>query len=295
MTPIVELICCPKCLGKLDINSDIMKCINCGSDFRIFDGKFYFINQVNDQIIPKKSKDVTNPKNWSELRKKNFEFFRNNLKPLLNKNTVVLDLGAGQGYFNKMFRDTNYIAADFYPYANINIVTDLNDRLPFQSETVDFVVMSSVLEHLKKPNHILCECFRIMKPNGKIFVTVPFIIKVHQKPFDYLRYTNFMLEYLFRDVGFIEVKIEEMGNAFDIYRLLTKGYFKIARRSVSTQKLIIKLLSRIFIKFLQLINTYSLLLIRHFIKIIKKGHLLEVEKDYVQGYGLMAKRPPTDL
>jgi len=59
-----------------------------------------------------------------------------------------------------------------------------------------------------------------MKPNGKIFVAVPFIIKAYQKPFDYLRYTNFMLEYLLKDVGFIEVNIEEMGNAFDIYRIL---------------------------------------------------------------------------
>ena len=78
MTPIVELICCPKCLGKLDINSDIMKCINCGSDFRIIDGKFYFIEKVSDKIIPKTRKDVTNPKNWTKLRKKNFGFFKNN-------------------------------------------------------------------------------------------------------------------------------------------------------------------------------------------------------------------------
>ena len=106
-----------------------------------------------------------------------------------------------------------------------------------------------------------------------------------------MRYTNFMLEYLFREVGFIDVNIEEMGDAFDIYRTLTNGYFKIARRNISTQKSIIKLLSRLFLKLLLLINTHSFLLMRHYIYISKKGRLSEEEMDYVQGYGVMAKKP----
>jgi len=39
--------------------------------------------------------------------------------------------------------------------------------------SVDLVLLISVLEHLDTPAAVLAECFRVLKPNGKILINVP--------------------------------------------------------------------------------------------------------------------------
>ena len=45
--------------------------------------------------------------------------------------------------------------------------------LPFQDNSIDIVYSKSFLEHLINPEPILEECFRILKPNGKMLHLVP--------------------------------------------------------------------------------------------------------------------------
>ena len=45
--------------------------------------------------------------------------------------------------------------------------------LPFEDNSVDIVYSKSFLEHLPNPEPILEECYRILKPNGRILHLVP--------------------------------------------------------------------------------------------------------------------------
>ncbi len=77
----------------------------------------------------------------------------------------------------------------------------------FKEQRFDIVVMAEVLEHLHSPHLALENVQRILKENGRLILTVPFIFPIHDQPHDYYRYTRYGLEYLlrhFRDVSITE-------------------------------------------------------------------------------------------
>jgi SAM-dependent methyltransferase len=45
-------------------------------------------------------------------------------------------------------------------------IVDLDEDLPFESETVDRVVSMNVVEALRSPRHFLQECHRVLRPGG---------------------------------------------------------------------------------------------------------------------------------
>ena len=53
------------------------------------------------------------------------------------------------------------------------IAARLDERLPFDSESFDVVTMLAVLEHLEKPAHIMREIARLLRPGGRLLLTVP--------------------------------------------------------------------------------------------------------------------------
>jgi SAM-dependent methyltransferase len=46
-------------------------------------------------------------------------------------------------------------------------------NLPISSESLDMVVLDSVLEHLYCPMHVLSECLRVLKSNGNLVILTP--------------------------------------------------------------------------------------------------------------------------
>jgi SAM-dependent methyltransferase len=59
--------------------------------------------------------------------------------------------------------------------SNRFIFHDLTANLPFDSETVDYIFCSHLLEHLSKEDGsaLLREMFRVLRPDGRIRITVP--------------------------------------------------------------------------------------------------------------------------
>lgn len=88
-----------------------------------------------------------------------------------------------------------------------DILADLNEPLPIESEVADTVISLSVMEHLREPQVFLREAHRILKPRGAMILQVPFMWWVHEAPYDYYRYTRFGLQYLFEKAGFVDVQV----------------------------------------------------------------------------------------
>jgi 2-polyprenyl-3-methyl-5-hydroxy-6-metoxy-1,4-benzoquinol methylase len=47
-------------------------------------------------------------------------------------------------------------------------------HLPFSTESFDLVLLLEVIEHLESPQKVLTEAHRILKPSGKIVISVPY-------------------------------------------------------------------------------------------------------------------------
>lgn len=148
--------------------------------------------------------------NWLAMRMGN-EGFRRRCRQLTG---VVYDLGCGTRPFEKEILAVAdaYVGVD-WPQSlhglHADIVADLNKPLPIRDAAADTVIALSVLEHLREPQQMLAEAFRILKPGGLLYLAVPFQWWLHDAPHDYYRFTRYGLDYLLAKCGFKEIEIEE--------------------------------------------------------------------------------------
>jgi SAM-dependent methyltransferase len=99
--------------------------------------------------------------------------------------SVSMILNLGSGVQNRL---PGLINLDIYPHENTDVAGDAH-RLPFLAESMDGVWLCAVMEHLRRPFDVADEVFRVLKPDGFVLVTVPFIQPRHGSPYDYFRYT----------------------------------------------------------------------------------------------------------
>ncbi|MBU1102264.1 class I SAM-dependent methyltransferase [Patescibacteria group bacterium] len=114
------------------------------------------------------------------------------IKDLSFGNSLILNLGSGV----KQIRG-DVVNIDFYPFQKIDILADICD-LPFQNQCAEAIIIEAVLEHLKNPEILINEILRVLKPEGIVYATVPFVQGFHSSPDDYYRWTKPGLEYAFR-------------------------------------------------------------------------------------------------
>lgn len=91
---------------------------------------------------------------------------------------VLIDAGCGRGDFMNAFERAglNVIGIDGEYSNKRNVIGNVNfemDKIPLEDCSVDVVFTKSVLEHIHKPNLMLNECYRILKPGGRIIAMVP--------------------------------------------------------------------------------------------------------------------------
>jgi SAM-dependent methyltransferase len=65
--------------------------------------------------------------------------------------------------------------------------------LPFGTATFDTVLCTSVLEHVHDAEAVVSEIARILKPGGRLIITIPFLYPTHEAPYDYWRTTHWGL------------------------------------------------------------------------------------------------------
>ncbi len=121
-------------------------------------------------------------------------------------------------YREKFFNECEYTPLDFWHDQFIfNGIPSEPDRhhIPLPDKTFDVVVTTKYLmEHISEPEAVVREMYRVLKPGGEAFIIAAHIRRQHQAPYDYFRFTEFGLDYLFKKVGFKDVKIIATNGAF---------------------------------------------------------------------------------
>jgi len=135
-------------------------------------------------------------------------------------NGTLLDVGCGRMPYRKYIQSSSRVDK----YVGLDIETahvyDKNIKpdyrwdgitMPFTNEEFDTAIATEVLEHCHDPLLVLKEIYRVLKPQGVFFFTVPFLWNLHEVPHDEYRYTPFALKKIAEDAGFSDIQIFPTG------------------------------------------------------------------------------------
>lgn len=119
----------------------------------------------------------------------------------------LLDVGCGTRPYRSLFTAIHeYIGLELdTPENRESKQADLyydGCTFPMGDASVDTVLCNQVLEHVFNPEPFLAEMFRVLRPNGVVILTVPFLWPEHEQPYDCLRYTSFGLKDRMEKAGF---------------------------------------------------------------------------------------------
>lgn len=120
---------------------------------------------------------------------------------------VVLDVGCGAAPYRDLFAHATYFGAEVpfaskYGGAKRADVLFNGKCLPIADASIDAVLCNQVLEHVFEPHAFLSEIRRVLRPGGRLLLTVPFVWDEHEQPYDFARYSSFGLRYLAQKHGF---------------------------------------------------------------------------------------------
>lgn len=108
----------------------------------------------------------------------------------------------------------------------LDVAQDLNRPLEIASASLDTVLMSDALEHIREPGQLIAEVRRILRPGGRAIIGVPFLYWLHEEPHDHHRYTIHKLRDFAASHGFTVLREQVNGGGLDVVRdLLTKMVF----------------------------------------------------------------------
>lgn len=134
-------------------------------------------------------------------------------------NLILLDVGAGTLPNRKYFKNISYLSQDVVQNkeGSIKYVCDLNEGIiQIKNSTIDLILSTQVLEHIREPHKVFKEFNRLLKVNGKVFLTTNMCYEEHMIPYDYFRYTKYGLRYLAESNGFEVESIKPQGGYFQV-------------------------------------------------------------------------------
>lgn len=143
-----------------------------------------------------------------------------------------LDLGCGQAPLYLLYKNytKNITCVDWsnsiHENSHLDFEQDLNMNLVMESNTYDSIILSDVLEHIRKPEALLNEIFRVLNKDGILLMNVPFFYWLHEHPFDYYRYTKYALQSMCEDTGFEIIELKPYGG---IPEIITDIFAKILK------------------------------------------------------------------
>lgn len=139
---------------------------------------------------------------------------------------IVLDVGGRRRGKFKRPEVGKWIFADIEKNHTPDILLDVADMSEIKSESIDVVNAIELFEHVEKIEQGLKECHRVLKKNGRIVISVPFLYPIHADPGDYQRWTKKKWKKNLEKIGFKIEKFENMGRYFTVLAEMIKILIK---------------------------------------------------------------------
>src|ERR1035437_5812332 len=145
----------------------------------------------------------------------------------------LLDVGCGSEPYRSLFTVDTYIGLDIDSDASRQrgVADQLYDGgvFPFSDGAFDPALCNQVLEHVFNPDVFLGEIARVLKPGGRLLLTVPFVWDEHEQPYDFARYSSFGLRAILEKQGLKILIHKKLGADPSVLFHLANAYlFKIS-------------------------------------------------------------------
>jgi SAM-dependent methyltransferase len=123
---------------------------------------------------------------------------------------LVLDVGCGTMPYRWMFTacGARYVGADIDGAPDILI--SAQGPLPVADESADYVVSFQVLEHVRNVPEYLATLRRVLRKEGRLFLSTHGVWPYHPHPTDYWRWTREGLLTILADAGFQPRKVSAL-------------------------------------------------------------------------------------
>lgn len=135
------------------------------------------------------------------------------IRSISSPEKTVVDLGCLDKPYEPLFkgRYKAYVGIDQNKDASaaVDVIGDVH-FLPIRSGSVDTVLCTETLEHLRQPGRVAKEIYRVLKPQGVAVLTVVLLFPKHSEV-DYHRWTDLGIKELFEEFSPLECR--PIGNS----------------------------------------------------------------------------------
>lgn len=158
---------------------------------------------------------------------------------------IVLDMGAKDMRYAHYFKDAFYVAIDIEPMISSGLMIQGDAHsLPFSNNTFDTIISTEVIEHTTWPWIVLQELARVLKPNGKLVISWPWLY-----PITHQDYWRIHLESMERLAKKNNLKIEFSKEIGGLCTNIAMGLLQIAISKVKRPFFLLKIIFSILYKF----------------------------------------------
>ena len=164
---------------------------------------------------------------------------------------IHLDIGSGQsesqtGELKKKYNVKEYLRLDFDPSLRPDIIADAH-HIPLKDNSIDSISSMAVFEHLKEPQIVANEMYRVLTKGGACVIGTHFMWAYHECPVDLWRYTNDGLKLIMEKAGFPEIHIDTESYHGYFYMMSLIPAFVRAKKHSLIFNLISYILMNIFL------------------------------------------------
>ena len=154
-----------------------------------------------------------------------------------SKSSIIDNHG---GKWRKIFSDKKFVGIDIEDGENVDFLHDISDnvsRLRKKTGIKQFstIICSHILEHVKNPFVAADNLQKLLRPGGKIFVTVPWVQGFHGFPDDYWRMSFPAIRLLFEKLEIIDEYYSDAREEFG-YRLNYNGKTEHSNRTCRIER-----------------------------------------------------------
>lgn len=140
----------------------------------------------------------------------------------------VLDLAGGSGSYYEFFPSgIDIIRTNIAGREDIQRV-DFNEKLPFDDDSFDNILFFNAIYIVENQSALMFEIRRVLKKEGKVFISSPFLQGEMKEPHDFVRLTSEGLKRLFAQAGFSTILITPYGERFSVIANLLHDFFVLS-------------------------------------------------------------------